>query len=251
MIHNVTRSVFLNDRSAVVAWPWVVGDFETTDGLGCDDIAYGEASQVDPRVMSWKLFRATDSNSNGLCDNLVYDGEWEDDWGVLGRRYVFAADAGRGAADDIIMVTVPVTSGVEEANWSIAYSNGSTALTDIHWPLAGSNQHYISGAENHWTGMVFGVGDFNGANGVDFITLRGANSTGAVKARIAYRAAGTGSWTLGSFSTDTVLPTAKAAWDQPSEDMPDGLLDDGGDDAAGTWWCTTCDAWFCQWSSSC
>lgn len=257
--HFVTHSTqysipasIITDRNGPVAWPWVVGDFYT-DSLDCYDLAVGMEDPYDPRVMAWYVFKAVDTNSNALCDNLATTNEgnaWDSSWGTLGQRYVFAAEAGNGGADDIIRLNMPVSAGLQEVRWSIGYSNGSNALTNKHTPLT---DHLITGSEAHWTGMVFGVGNFDSVNGnyVDFITLRGANSTGAVKAKIAYRTSGSGSWTLSAYGSDVALPTAKSEWKQPTDNDFDTVKDNGGDDAKDAWWCQDCDEWYCQACTGC
>lgn len=249
-IHGTQYTLTVEDRSAATAWPWVVGDFETTNGLGCDDIAFGIGDQTNPRIMRWRILRAVDTNANGLCDSLSDDGQWAADWAALGQHHFFAANAGNGTADDIVRVGLPVSPGVQEANWSVGYSNGSDALENFHTPVT---DLLVSGVEAHWTGMVFGVGNFDTINGdgVDFVTVRGASVGGAVRAQIAYRIVSSGDWTLSALGANVALPTAKAAWNQPTDEDDTATKDNGGDDAKDVWWCKTCDEWFCDTCGCC
>lgn len=237
----VVLEMGVNDRSAASAWPWVVGDFVTTpDSVGCDDLAYGRPSQTNPRQLSWMMIRSTDTDMDGDCDTLVpMSNPWYTDWGDLGMHQYYAADAGNpsGSGEDLIRVRMAVSTS-PVAQWGIAYSNGSNGFTNPHYPVANG---YISGGEDYWTGMVFGIGDFDGANGVDLISLRGEYA-GPVRYFIAFRSNTGGQWSYAS-SLSGNLPTAQASWDQVTDNDDDAARDNGGDDAKHRWWYQWSDVW--------
>lgn len=252
--HGQTYRMAVSDRSAASTWPWVVGDFFTTDGLGCDDIAVGIPSRADARVLAWHVLKAADSNGNTLCDQLqVTNGgsPWIADLGALGQRQVFAAEAGNGAADDLIIVTTPVTNSGYYAYWTITYSNGSNGFSSTHTPI--QSGWYVSGTENHWSAKVFGVGNFDTSYGtnVDLLTLRAQQASGAVTYDVAYRINGAGSWSYAFYDHGGQLPTAKAAWNQPTDNDSAATRDNAGDDVKDYWRCPDCEKWYCALCLGC
>jgi hypothetical protein len=199
-------------------------------------------------VVRWHVIKSKDSNSDGTCDVLEDAVVWYENWGDGGWLYAFAGKAGNPGGgddptDDLILVEVPIDPYYVVARWWVIYSNGTSAFYNGHNPVADLK---ITGAEAHWTGMVFGVGDFFEASDyVDFISLLGENE-GGVKYYVQNRAAGNGTWTAGtqvSNSLPTTPPTYPAWWDQPTDADTDDATDNAGDDVKDAWWWATRNYW--------
>jgi hypothetical protein len=143
-----------------------------------------------------------------------------------------------GSGDDVMWVQVDVNVGVQTAQWSAMYSDGVSSFNYSHTAMA---DLFVSSTEARWTKMIFGVANIGGDSGLDFITLRGLNPTGAVQSDWAIRAAGGGQWSQSGSTGTLSLAGSIATWNQPTDDDEGSALDNGGDDARGTWWCSTCE----------
>ncbi|MBM4352662.1 MAG: hypothetical protein FJ109_02535 [Deltaproteobacteria bacterium] len=233
----------VTDRSATTAWPWVVGDFYTADGLGCSDIAFGKTSQSDPLQMNWYVVKSKDTNANGRCDALeLIANAWTSDAGDMGQILWFAGDFGApngSSGQDLVRVKV-LDSAVQ---WYVMYSNGSSAFTNGHTPVS----DMFIGNDEHFRAKIFAVGNIRGTQSDivdDFVALVD-NEANDDRLRW-YCAANNGgsptpTWTVYS----TLTPSTKACWDQATDwDDWNSSKDNGGDDIREDWWCKTCDVWY-------
>jgi hypothetical protein len=228
----------VSDRSAANAWPWVIGDFDR-DGssAGCADLAFGVASQSNPLDVDWWVATAVDSNSDGDCDSLQSPTQWANNLGDIGQTIWFSGAFSGSSADDLVRVKV-YTNGAAE--WYVAESNGSNAFSGSGTKVSDMR---VTGSEVHWTGKVFGVGDFNGTGYDDFVALTDeGGSSSPLEATIAMNSGGS-TWSVGSTNE---LPSSGVDWQIPTDwdDQTPVVRDNGGDDAKETWWCPTCDYWF-------
>ncbi|GEM_PF-2618375 len=243
--------IVVSDRSAPVAWPWVVGNFYTADGEPCEDIAFGEVSQSAPRFMQWKMLRST-------CGSFVLDAQpWTGDLGDNGQLLWFGAHVGwasgqtiRKDADDLIRVKVR-DSTVE---WGVAYSNGSYAFTGWQTTVA---DNYL-GTYDHYAGKIFGIGKryrdpSNSPLARDQVVYMAVHDPAGGDSQLYVKDCGVS--ILGfdsSFATycqsyDDRLPSVKAVWDQPTDCYDyDTNVDNAGDDVKERWWCPTCSLWYNQ-----
>lgn len=233
----------VSDRSATTSWPWVVGDFYTSDGLGCADIAFGEPSQSDPLDMDWHVVRGKDTNSDGRCDTLeLMPSLWATGIGDQGQVLWFSGDFGAPysyVGDDLVRVKV----GDDTVSWWVMYSNGSSAFTNGH--TAVSNMHM--GEDVHFRGKIFGVGNMRGTQANirdDFIALVDNRSdTDSLRIYYASNNGGAPTSTWSSYYINATLD--QMVWDQATDwDDWNWTLDNGGDDVRLDWFGESCDVWY-------
>lgn len=236
--------VEVDERSATTAWPWVVGDFYTEDGLGCADIAFGNTSQTDPSKMYWYVVKGVDSDSDDICDSLsLVPGAWTGDMGDQGQLLWFAGDFGApdsSVGQDLVRVKVTGTT----ASWYVAYSDGEDDFTNGHTPVS---DMLVTSEASHFDGMIFHVGDFHGpymAN-VDDDFLAIVDNTGEQNSMSLYAAVNQGGSPTPTWDVESADEVDNMPWDYAT-DLDDWNItkDNAGDDVRYDWWCSACDVWY-------